>query len=176
MRDVPYLRVANVKDGHLDLSEVKTFSATEDEIEKWTLRAGDVLFTEGGDLDKVGRGTLWKEELPECIHQNHIYRVRFPRERYLPEFVALQVRSKYAKDYFFKKAKKTTGIASINQQVLKAFPVLSPSIDIQEKVVSLLSGKLRNAERILDGAQQQLVDFDLLPQKILSAAFGGGGM
>ena len=71
-RRVPYLRVANVKDGWLDLSEIKEVQATEREISDCRLEFGDVLLTEGGDPDKLGRGTYWQEKIPECIHQNHI--------------------------------------------------------------------------------------------------------
>ena len=52
------------------------------------LRPGDVLMTEGGDLDKLGRGTVWKGEIPDCLHQNHIYAVRCFRHKLLPEFLA----------------------------------------------------------------------------------------
>jgi type I restriction enzyme S subunit len=60
----------------LDLSDVYEIEASEEEIEKLRLRVGDLLLTEGGDADKLGRGTLWRGELPLCIHQNHIFRVR----------------------------------------------------------------------------------------------------
>jgi type I restriction enzyme, S subunit len=75
-REVPYLAVANVQDMRLNLGVVKTIEATDDEIARYALQNGDLLLTEGGDPDKLGRGTLWREELPECIHQNHVFRVR----------------------------------------------------------------------------------------------------
>lgn len=175
LREVPYMRVANVKDGHLALADVKTIAATEEEVEKWALKKGDILFTEGGDLDKVGRGALWSGEIKKCIHQNHIYRVRFKRAEYLPEFIAFQVRSKYAKDYFVAHAKKTTGIASINQRVLKGFPILSPAIDEQKKIVARLTAQLAEVETARQAAAEQLKEIGLLPQKILSSAFGVAG-
>jgi type I restriction enzyme S subunit len=102
-RTVPYLRVANVKDGHLDLSDVYRIEATEAEIRKLQLRFGDLLLTEGGDADKLGRGTFWKGEIEECIHQNHIFRVRFGLGEYSPEFVSAQIGSAYGKAYFLAK-------------------------------------------------------------------------
>src|SRR2546430_14768039 len=57
---LPYLRVANVQDGHLDLREVKEVDVLADELEKWRLQPGDILLTEGGDLDKPCRGTVWR--------------------------------------------------------------------------------------------------------------------
>ena len=64
------------KPGHLDLSELKMIEATPAEIAELMLRAGDVLLTEGGDYDKLGRGALLEEDIGECIHQNHVFRVR----------------------------------------------------------------------------------------------------
>lgn len=75
-RSVPYLRVANVQRGYLELNKVKEIVATEDEIQELALKPGDILFNEGGDRDKLGRGWVWNEELPECIHQNHVFRAR----------------------------------------------------------------------------------------------------
>jgi type I restriction enzyme S subunit len=171
MRPIPYLRVANVKDGYLDLSGVSTIEATEAEIQRLLLQPGDILLTEGGDPDKLGRGTFWSGELKECIHQNHIFRVRFPSDSYLPEFIAAQIGSTYGKDYFFAHAKKTTGIATINQKVLKSFPVLSPPIEIQKIVMDALNSRLDEAGKIIQSATQQLSDINLLPQKILAQAF-----
>jgi len=170
-RAIPYLRVANVKDGHLDLSDVSTIEATDAEIERLLLQPGDILLTEGGDPDKLGRGTFWSGELEECIHQNHIFRVRFPSESYLPEFIAAQIGSTYGKDYFFAHAKKTTGIATINQKVLKSFPVLSPTIEVQKGVMATLNSQLGETGKIIQSATKQLNDINSLPQKILAQAF-----
>jgi type I restriction enzyme, S subunit len=87
-RRIAYLRVANVKDGYLDLSDVYEIDATGPEVVKLGLRPGDLLLTEGGDADKLGRGACWHGDIPECIHQNHIFRVRPDPERVLSEFVS----------------------------------------------------------------------------------------
>ncbi len=60
---LPYLRVANVQDGYLDLKTIKTIEILEDERDKWQLQSGDILLTEGGDWDKLGRGTVWHCEI-----------------------------------------------------------------------------------------------------------------
>lgn len=169
--DVPYLRVANVQDGRLALTHIKTVAATRREIEKWTLRDGDLLLTEGGDLDKLGRGTCWREQLPVCIHQNHIFRVRLPNDLYDSEFVSLQVGSGYGKAYFLAHAKKTTGIASINQQVLGAFPLLSPPLTEQHQIATRLKAQLAEVETARQAALVQLSDTRLLRARMLKAFF-----
>jgi type I restriction enzyme S subunit len=170
---VPYLRVANVKDGHLDLSDVNTIEASKSEQHKYSLRYGDLLLTEGGDPDKLGRGTYWREEIPGCIHQNHIFSVRFDLSRYSPDFLAAQIGSSYGKRYFLAHAKQTTGIATINQTVLGGFPLLVPTIEEQMSVVERLSGQLQAAQLLQKVVNDQLSQIRSLPSSLLDCAFRG---
>ncbi len=168
---VPYLRVANVKDGRLDLHEVKSLAVPSDIVERLRLKQGDLLLTEGGDPDKLGRGALWQKELPVCIHQNHIFRVRFDHGRFDTAFLALQFRSAYAKAYFLAHAKQTTGIASINQQVLRNYPLLCPELNVQRGVVARYESLRSIAERATRALGQQLADLEKLPAALLRTAF-----
>ena len=135
---VPYLRVANVQDGYLDLSEMKTITIRKSELNRYRVQPGDVLMTEGGDFDKLGRGFIWRGQLELCVHQNHVFAVRTDRKRLLPDFFAYEAQSDYGKAYFLKVAHKTTNLASINSTKLKAFPVLIPALDEQREIVSIL--------------------------------------
>lgn len=141
MVEVPYLRVANVQDGHLDLSEMKKIRIRRSEIERYRLQPGDVVLTEGGDFDKLGRGFIWRGELDLCVHQNHVFAVRTHRDRLLPEFFAYLAQSVYGKAYFLKVAHKTTNLACINSTKLKSFPVpVPPTLDEQREIVAILDG------------------------------------
>ena len=135
LTEVPYMAVSNVKDGYIDWTTVKTIEATQQEIEQYRLLADDVLMTEGGDPDKVGRGAIIKEPLENCIHQNHIFRVRLDESMILPEFFAGYLQHQRSKRYFLGCAKQTTGIASINMTQLRALPVLMPPLSKQEEFV-----------------------------------------
>jgi len=136
--EVPYLRVANVQDGHIDLSEVKTIAIRRDELARFLIRDGDVLLTEGGDLDKLGRGFIWRGQIANCVHQNHVFAVRAHRDVLLPEFLAYLVQSPYGRAYFLAVAHKTTNLATINSTKLKAFPVPLPPLDEQREIVRVL--------------------------------------
>lgn len=130
-RAVPYLAVLNVQDRRLNLSTVKTTEATAEEIERFRLEKNDLLLTEGGDPDKLGRGTLWDGSVTDCIHQNHVFRVRLADKRFTPLFLNWLVGSERGKRYFLRSAKQTTGIASINMTQLRAFPLLAPPLELQ---------------------------------------------
>lgn len=136
--EVPYLRVANVQDGHLDLREVKTIRIRVSEVDRYRLKAGDVVLTEGGDFDKLGRGFIWRGEIDLCVHQNHVFAVRPYPDRLKSEFLAYLAQSAYGKAYFLKVAHKTTNLASINSTKLKAFPLVLPLLDEQDEIVGIL--------------------------------------
>lgn len=129
--EVPYLRVANVQDGFLDLSEIKTITIRRGEERKFALAPGDLVMTEGGDPDKLGRAAVWNGELAYCAHQNHVFRVRPHSEVVLTDYLREIVGSAYGKAYFISVAKRTTGIASINKSQLGDFPVPVPPVSQQ---------------------------------------------
>jgi type I restriction enzyme S subunit len=135
---LPYLRVANVQDGHVDLSTIKEILVSSSEVDRYSLQANDVLFTEGGDFDKLGRGTVWYGQIQPCLHQNHIFAVRPHPNQLVPEFLAYQASSDYGRRYFQLSSKQSTNLASINSTQLKAFPVLSPPLPEQLKITRVL--------------------------------------
>lgn len=133
---VPYLRVANVQAGFLDLTELKEIEVLPSDVKQLTLQYGDVLLTEGGDYDKLGRGALWVHDIPNCIHQNHIFRVRLKKGMALSEFFVTYLQMQHARNYFLRSAKRTTNLASINITQLRGLPVVLPPVDVQSIFVS----------------------------------------
>ena len=131
--EVPYMAVSNVKSGYIDWTTVKTIEATKSEIEQYHLQPFDVLMTEGGDPDKLGRGAIIQNPPKDCIHQNHIFRVRVDSSGLLPQYLEEYLQHPKAKKYFLGCAKQTTGIASINMTQLRNLPVLLPSLEQQKK-------------------------------------------
>ena len=127
----PYLRVANVQAGGLDLAEIKTVVAEEALAKRCTLRPGDVLMTEGGDLDKLGRGTVWHGEISPCLHQNHVFSVRPARELLIADYLALYTQSSAARSYFERPGSKTTNLASTSASKVMALPI--PFVPISEQ-------------------------------------------
>ena len=148
--EVPYLRVANVQDGHLDLTEMKTITIRRGELTGYQLQNDDVVLTEGGDFDKLGRGFIWENQITNCIHQNHVFAVRVNREKLLPRYFAYLAQSPYGKAYFLMVAHKTTNLACINTTKLRAFPVVCPELNEQSTIANILQiidGKISIHER-----------------------------
>ena len=152
----PYLRVANVQDGHVDLSDVTMIEVPESVASGVELRAGDVLMTEGGDLDKLGRGTIWNGEIPGCLHQNHIFAIRCFRHKLSPAFLAYVTASQYGRDYFEATGKRTTNLASTNSTKVGLFPIPLPNVTEQDAICSFLDDKLGEVKRIKSGIEAQI--------------------
>jgi len=131
----PYLRVANVQDGYIDLSEVTEITMPVREAKNYLLRTGDILVTEGGDIDKLGRGNCWYGEIEECLHQNHVFAVRVLC-KVRPEFVSLITGVPYARRYFTTTANKTTNLASTNKTKLGNLPLLVPPLQEQDAILA----------------------------------------
>lgn len=166
--EVPYMAVSNVKDGYIDWTTVKTIEATSQEIEQYRLMPDDVLMTEGGDPDKVGRGAIIKKPLDNCIHQNHIFRVRLDESVILPGFFAEYLQHQRSKRYFLGCAKQTTGIASINMKQLRALPVLVPPLSDQEQFVSFVT----KVDKSKSAIQKSLDELEILKKSLMQKYFG----
>jgi type I restriction enzyme S subunit len=173
----PYLRVANVQDGYLDLSEMKYIDVPAAQVHRFELKSGDVLLTEGGDYDKLGRGYLWKDNISGCVHQNHIFAVRVTKpELVIPEYLSYAIQSPHAKRYFLSCAKQTTNLASINSTQLKRLPLLLPSLSNQRNIISILSDwdtairtlrdLLTAKEKKYKGLMKRLLTFDSNPIRL----------
>ncbi|EKN1549512.1 restriction endonuclease subunit S, partial [Salmonella enterica] len=122
---IPYLRVANVQRGYLDLSEVKEIDIPEEEKDKYHVIKGDLLITEGGDWDTVGRTTVWCHDW-YIANQNHVFKGRVIGQDIDPYWLETYMNSPYSRDYFASASKQTTNLASINKTQLRGCPVAIP--------------------------------------------------
>ncbi|NHO31184.1 restriction endonuclease subunit S [Acetobacter fallax] len=168
---MPYLRVANVQDGYLDLSEISRINIDRDQVEKYLLRQGDVLMNEGGDFDKLGRGAIWYGEISPCIHQNHVFAVR-PKS-IMSEWVSAVIGSDYAKFYFMTRSKQSTNLASISSTNLMMLPIIVPSIDDQKTIVNFLESKKSQFENLMNSANSIITLLKERRSALISAAVTG---
>jgi type I restriction enzyme S subunit len=142
-------------------------------VNKYRLERGDILFTEGGDRDKLGRGTVWRNEIEGCIHQNHVYRARLHNPKILPEYISLAAKTEYAKDYFFRNASQTVNLASINITTLGNLPLPIPPVEEQQEICDTVHKLFRAGDSIQADQDNLLSHLDRLNQSILAKAFRG---
>ncbi len=148
---VHYLRVANVQDGFLDLAEMSTIEVSRSDLQRFAVVSGDVLMNEGGDRDKLGRGSIWRGEFQPCIHQNHVFVVRCG-VHVVPDYLTIWSAGSTARQYFLIAGKQTTNLASINKTALGKLPILVPPLPEQRAIAEALSdvdGLLGGLDRLI---------------------------
>lgn len=170
--EVPYLRVANVQRGYIDLTEVKTIRVPRTKLESLLLEKGDALFNEGGDLDKLGRGWVWEGQIPRCTFQNHVFRARLFDKANQPKFVSWWGNSR-GLEYFIRSGKQTTNLASINKKMLAALPIRLPSPAEQAEIVRRVEALFAFADRIEARATAARTQAQRLSSLVLAKAFRG---
>jgi type I restriction enzyme S subunit len=169
----PYIRVANVQDGHLDLSDIAQIDVPPEVARRHELHHGDLLLLEGnGNPANLGRGTLWRGELQRCLHQNHVHVVRVDPNLLLPEYLDLVVRSQWAR-FFFTGESDAVGISTLSQDRIRELPVPVPSIEQQRLLVEAAASQGRKHER---AARLLLDQISLLAERrqaLITAAVTG---
>ncbi len=137
----PYLRVANVQRGELDLREIKTINVPDADMPSFRLEPGDLLFVEGnGSRNELGRCAIWCGEVEDCVHQNHILKVRLDQSKLLPDFAMTWFNTSVGKDHFFRNVKTSSGLGTINSTELRAAPIALPPTNVQKALMEKVKG------------------------------------
>ncbi|MBE3012531.1 restriction endonuclease subunit S [Microbispora sp. NEAU-D428] len=169
----PYLRVANVQATHLALNSVIEITVPRCIAARSTLKHGDVLMTEGGDLDKLGRGTVWHDELPGCLHQNHVFALRPNRDKLDADYLALMTRSVHGRCYFESTGVKTTNLASTNSSKILGFPIPLPSVKQQRELVKEINQNLEVIDQTSSAINRQVALLAERREALITAAVTG---
>ena len=164
---VHYLRVANVQDGYVDLTEMSEIDVERADLRRYSVLENDVLMNEGGDRDKLGRACIWLGQFDPCVHQNHVFVVRcYPK--LCPSFLSSWTRSSVARNFFVNAGSQTTNLASINKTAISKLPIpLPPTLVEQEAIAGALSDAdawiesleqlIAKKRQIKQGAMQELL-------------------
>ena len=169
---VPYLRVANVQRGWLNLDEIKTVAVTSMEKERLLLQHGDILMNEGGDRDKLGRGWVWEGQITECIHQNHVFRIRL-KDKSFPSYFVSHYANEKGQQYFFEQGTQTTNLASISKRKLAALPIPVPPEDEAIAIVDRIESTFAWIDRLMTEHFEVTNLLQRLDAAIYSSAFRG---
>jgi type I restriction enzyme S subunit len=166
------LLVDNVQRVFLDLRDVATIRVPADKASLLNLKRRDILFTEGGDRDKLGRGWIWEGQIDNCIHQNHIFRARLYSEELEPKFISWHGNT-FGQAWFESAGKQTTNLASISLTSLRSLPVPVPPAAEQRRIVAEVERQLSLVEAAEGEVERGLEKALSLRRTILQAAFDG---
>ncbi|WP_150140958.1 restriction endonuclease subunit S [Candidatus Enterovibrio escicola] len=146
---VAYLSVANVQRGFLKLEQLKEIEIAAEEVAKYEVRVGDLLITEGGDWDKVGRTAIWNGSIPYIAHQNHVFKARKLLGEQNELWLETYLNSPFARDYFAGSSKQTTNLASINKTQLRGCLIAIPPSKHQSEILSSIHSVVELCESLL---------------------------
>ncbi|SDY70718.1 type I restriction enzyme, S subunit [Saccharopolyspora shandongensis] len=163
----PYLRVANVQDGYLDLREVKCIEVADDQMDALRLEPGDVLLCEGNSAELVGRPALWQGEIKDCVHQNHVLKVRANTNLLLPEYLLAYMQTKPSRGHFRRRAKKTTNLATISSSDVRELRIPVPPIDTQREVGQFWSETRKEAHELNQDSERLEKEVTLQVEKMI---------
>ena len=166
----PFLRVANVGRGQLDLTEIHEIELFEGEIDRFRLEQGDLLVVEGnGSVNQIGRAALWGGEIDDCVHQNHLIRVR-PGDEVLPEYLALCWNAPRTAQQVRAVASSTSGLYTLSTSKVKSIRVPVVSLALQKRMVKQLDRQLMGIWQARAAASNAQVRVLAFRRSILSQA------
>jgi Restriction endonuclease S subunits len=169
----PYLRVANVQDGYLSLGDIATVELPGQDAVRYELRRGDVLMTEGGDFDKLGRGHVWEGQIEGCLHQNHIFAVRPQRGVLKSYFLGHVLSSGYGRAYFTATSTQSTNLASTNSTKLRNLPLPLPPLAEQDDILSSIAREAGRVRGLIAKVADAIEHLHELRTALISAAVTG---
>ena len=132
-----YLRMNNITyEGTMDFSSLKYIDVAENEIEKYIVRKGDILFNRTNSKELVGKTAVFKETTPMVI-AGYIIRVR-TNEKAHPEYISAFLNSKHGKRLLFDMCKAIVGQANINAQELQNIKIPLAPISLQNNFAAFV--------------------------------------
>ncbi len=173
LSEYPYLRVANVQNGFFNLNDVTTIYLPKNEALKYLLSKHDILVTEGGDIDKLGRGTVWESDIEPCLHQNHIFAIRIVSSRINCNFIAQFMTTEKVRKYFIDTATKTTNLASTNRRTLGNLALLIPPLNEQNKILFHIQTQSAKIDRAIAIQAQMIEKLKEYKATLINAAVTG---
>ncbi|MDG2991087.1 restriction endonuclease subunit S [Candidatus Synechococcus calcipolaris G9] len=165
--ELPYLRVANVQENRLELDNISRIEIQLSEEARYSLKPGDVLMTEGGDNDKLGRGAVWKGQIPRCLHQNHVFAVR-PFDSENSYWINWMTQTEFLKYFFLSRSKQTTNLASISSTNLKITPIIFPPLHERLAITRYLDTRTAQIDRKIDLLTQKAQRYEELKRAIIN--------
>lgn len=143
---VPFLRTSNVLWDDIDLTEVDEMSIPPSELADKSLKAGDLLVCEGGE---IGRAAVWDGRVPMMAFQNHLHRLRPIRGDVEPRFYVYFLQSAFTQLGIFEGAGNKTTIPNLSRNRLASLEVPHPSVAEQREIARALA-KVREAITVHD--------------------------
>jgi type I restriction enzyme S subunit len=173
LKQLPYLRVANVYANELRLDDIEYIGVADSELDKLLIRAGDLLIVEGnGSKDQIGRLAIWDGSIESCVHQNHLIKVR-PIEPQMPKWILYWLQSPGGRQFVELVASSTSGLFTLSVNKVGNLFIPLPPLAEQTRIVAEVERRLSVVEELESVVTANLKRAARLRQSILQKAFTG---
>ncbi|MDP4013435.1 MAG: hypothetical protein U0990_02210 [Candidatus Nanopelagicales bacterium] len=169
----PYLRVANVQDGYVNLDDLASVRVPESAARRHALKNDDLLVLEGnGNPANLGRSALWDGSVEPCLHQNHVHAVRADPERMVPQLLYWLLRTEWAR-WCFAGSEDSVSIATLSQERIASLPVPVPPRSTHAALAAYLATAWAENEALLDANDRSIRLLTERRQALITAAVTG---
>ena len=169
-----YITVAHVQRNWIDTNDERYFEVSNAELERWRLHDGDVLVIEGnGSAEQIGRAALFRGEIEDCVHQNHVIRVRPDKARLLPEFLNAYFNSSAGRHEMLERSRTTSGLFNLSVGRIKQIEIPFPSLEEQRDTVIYLDYLQAKVDSLKRLQAETAAELDALLPSVLDRAFKG---
>lgn len=170
-RKMPYLRVANVYANELRLGQIETIGVADNEVEKLLVRKGDLLVVEGnGSPDQIGRVAMWDGSIPDCVHQNHLIKVRFGAA-VMPQWALMWLLSPSGRREIENVSSSTSGLHTLSTGKVSQLPIPVPPLEVQRILIDEVDRRLSIVRGVEAQVEANLKRAQALRQAVLAKAF-----
>ena len=169
--EVVVLRMGNLQNGEIDWSNL-AYTSDEEDIKKYLLKSGDVLFNRTNSPELVGKTSIYRGEMP-AIYAGYLIKLDYEKNIVVGDYLNYYLNSSKAKEYYMQV--KTDGVSqsNINAKKIGEFEIPLPTITEQHEIVRLIDDLLARERSVQQAAEQALATIDLMKKSILARAFRG---
>ena len=169
--EVVVLRMGNLQNGEIDWSNL-AYTSDEEDIKKYLLKSGDVLFNRTNSPELVGKTSIYRGEMP-AIYAGYLIKLDYEKNIVVGDYLNYYLNSSKAKEYYMQV--KTDGVSqsNINAKKIGEFEIPLPTLPEQHEIVRLIDDLLARERSAQQAAEQALASIDLMKKSILARAFRG---
>ena len=169
---IPVLRMGNIQNGSIDLSDLKYLPSGHPESVKTSLRHGDLLFNRTNSPELVGKSAVYEDRFPAACFASYLIRVAFVGDT-SPDYVCMYINSDHGRRYISTVRSQQVGQANVNGTKLAAMPLALPPIAEQRRIVDEVERRLSVIQQTEAAVDASLHRAERLRQSILKRAFSG---
>lgn len=169
--EVVVLRMGNLQNGEIDWSNL-AYTSDEEDIKKYLLKSGDVLFNRTNSPELVGKTSIYRGEMP-AIYAGYLIKLDYEKNIVVGDYLNYYLNSSKAKEYYMQV--KTDGVSqsNINAKKIGEFEIPLPTLSEQHEIVRLIDDLLARERAAQQATEQALASIDLMKKSILARAFRG---